>query len=335
MPDLDVSDLELRAQAGVWLARLRAEDRSQADEAGFCDWLTENPRHKNAFEAATLAWEAVGAVNIERSGIRNGRVVHDAPVARRLALATGVAVVAGVAGAGLLSVLDGWTNYMTPTGETRTVALEDGSRILLDTDTVLRARLGPNRRNIRLLRGRAHFAVAKDPTRPFIVAAGTREIIALGTAFDVAKRYETTTVLLQAGRVSVRSRKGTSIENLADLSSPGVRLTVSDTGRATQDYPDMQRMTAWQDGRVIFDGNTLADAVAEINRYNHRQIVLGADSLKSLRLSGVYVSGDPQAFSTSIATLFDLAVEEGAARTVLRPTGGAVAIVGHGWARAE
>jgi ferric-dicitrate binding protein FerR (iron transport regulator) len=57
-----------------------------------------------------------------------------------------------------------------------------------------------------------------------------------------------------------------------------------------------------------------------MNRYNHRQIVLGSEVLKPLRFSGVYVSGDPIAFATSVAALFDLTVQDENARTILQPT---------------
>lgn len=320
MSDQMDRDLELRAQAAVWLARLRADDRSHADEAGFHDWLAADPRNKAAFDAANQAWEHVGALNIRRKAHRRPATQRRPQYDRRMILAGGGALAAGIAGLGLWSLVEGWTSYTTSVGETRSIALADGSRLLLDTDTVVRTRLGGNRRSIELLRGRAHFAVAKDPMRPFVVAAGSREVVAVGTAFDVAREEGLTTVLLLEGHVAVRARSGLSSEQLADMATPGVRLTVLDNGRVSQDRPDLVRLTAWQTGRVVFEQDTLEAAVAEMNRYNHHQIVLGVDALKPLRFSGVYVSGDPAAFATSVAALFDLTVHQEANRTVLQPS---------------
>jgi transmembrane sensor len=232
----------------------------------------------------------------------------------------GAALAAGAAGVAVVSLLEGWTSYTTAVGEMRTVALSDGSRLILDTASAVRTKLSQGRRSIELVRGRAHFAVAKDPTRPFVVAAGAREVVAVGTAFDVARTDDTTSVLLLEGRVAVRTRRGLRLEEVADLGTPGVRLVMLENGRVTEDHPDVARLTAWQTGRLIFEQDTLADAVSEMNRYNHRQILLGSDGLKSLRFSGVYVSGDPLAFATSVAALFDLRVQDEDARTILQPT---------------
>jgi len=314
-------DAQLRAQAGVWLARLRSEDRTHADEAGFQDWLEEDPRHRAAFEAATLAWEAVGALHIQRA--QQGQARRRAlarRATRRMVIGGGAALAAGTVGVAVSSLLAGWTSYATAVGEMRTIALSDGSRLILDTDSAVRTNMDRGRRSIELVRGRAHFAVAKDPMRPFVVSAGVREVVAVGTAFDVSRSREGSTVLLLEGRVVVQKRRGFNLQRLADMAAPGVRLTMYDDGRIGEDRPDVARLTAWQTGRLIFDHDSLDYAVTEMNRYNHRQIVLGSDALKGLRFSGVYVSGDPHAFATSVAALFDLAVREEEARTILEPT---------------
>jgi transmembrane sensor len=309
----------LTAQASVWLARLRSEDRTRADEAGFQDWLAEDPHHRAAFDATTAAWEAVGALNLRRQ--------QDAARGRRPAFARRAVLIGGLAASAaaaayvtLSGVLDGWTDYTTAVGETRTVALSDGSLLILDTDTAIRTALGPQQRRVEILKGRAHFAVAKDPMRPFVVSAAARQVVAVGTAFDVTRDATTTTVLLIEGHVLVREQRGISSERVADMNEPGVRLVIEDVGRVTEDRPNLRRITSWQNGRLIFENETLAAAVAEMNRYSRRQIVLGAKGLNQLRFSGVYVSGDPLAFATSVATLFDLSMRDEPTRTLLAPT---------------
>src|SRR3546814_14166765 len=82
------------------------------------------------------------------------------------------------------------TELASKSGEIRTVALEDGSRVTLDTDTILHIAYSPTERGLKLERGRARFDVSYDASRPFVVFAGGGSITAHGTVFDVAVRSE-------------------------------------------------------------------------------------------------------------------------------------------------
>src|SRR3546814_1494012 len=96
-------------------------------------------------------------------------------------------------------------------GEIREVQLPDGSRVTLDTDRLVLTKFDRDMRDVRLVRGRARFNVEKD-NRPFVVAAGTGTIPALGKSFDVGlARDERVTVPLFEGAVAVRNRKSTRL----------------------------------------------------------------------------------------------------------------------------
>lgn len=285
---------EARAQAAAWLARLRSEERRPEDEAGFRAWLAESEAHRQAFDSINTVWEAAGALPREP---RRPRVES-----RRTVLASMAALVAG---AGTLGVWRAATAgvYATAVGEQRRVALDDGSMIILDTNSKVRVDLGDARREVELIRGRAHFEVVRDARRPFVVEAAGKQVVAIGTAFEVTREKDEVCVLVTKGEVAVFDPDRAGRQTLAR----GARATLTEAGPRI-DRPDLARVTAWQQGRAVFENDTLADAVAEMNRYSRRPIVIEDEAAARMHVSGVYSTGDTEAFARSLATLLPLDV---------------------------
>jgi transmembrane sensor len=291
----DTQDLPaVRAQAAAWLARLRSDERRPEDEAGFRTWLAESEAHRQAFDGVNTAWEAAGAL----PRMPRRRVGAD----RRLVMASALAFVAAGGSFGVWKTATAGT-YSTAVGEQRRVALDDGSLIILDTDSKVRVDLGDKRRAVELVRGRAHFEVAGDARRPFVVNAAGRQVIAVGTAFEVTRQEEEVCVLVIKGEVAVLDPQLSDQRTL----KPGARVVLSDAAPRV-DRPDLARVTAWQHGRAIFDNDTLAAAVAEMNRYSRRPIVIEGEEAAAMHVSGVYSTGDTEAFARSLATLLPLEV---------------------------
>jgi transmembrane sensor len=212
-------------------------------------------------------------------------------------------------------------------GEQRLVVLEDGSRMLLNTDTQLRVDFGSAQRTIEIRRGEAFFDVAKNPRRPFVVRIAGSEVVAVGTAFSV--RYapvshaaDELTVTLVEGQVKVRPASDKAGDALAPaqpvLMKAGDRLLLDRQPSHTVskvvtrlDRPDVERVMAWKRSETVFDDTSLADAVAEMNRYNRTPIVL-LDGLESagLRVSGLYRTSDSAGFASAVAALHGLNVHE-------------------------
>lgn len=296
----NVADIaEVRAQAAAWLARLRSDERAPQDEAGFRAWLAESETHRDAFDRINTVWEAAGALPPEPR--RKRALAAD----RRAVLASGLALIAAGSGLGVWRAATAGV-YSTAVGEQRRVALDDGSLIILDTDSKVRVDLSDKRRTVELLQGRAHFEVARDSRRPFVVSAAGRRVAAGGGAFDVTRQKGQLCVLVTNGEVAVFDPRLSGKQ----LIEKGARVTLADTTAAPLvDRPDLTRVTAWQHGRAVFDNDTLADAVAEMNRYSRRPIVIdGADAAK-MHVSGVYSTGDTEAFARSLATLLPLEVQ--------------------------
>lgn len=303
----------MNAEAAAWLARLHSDQRTLEDEAAFRLWLVKDERHGDAFARVTMAWDIAGSADADREIPPSADRGHSR---RAFVLASVVGAIA-VAGAGYGTwIHDEPDVYTTAIGEQRRVTLADGSSILLDTNSSLKVRLGQQRREIDLVKGRAHFVVAHDPLRPFTVRAGGQQVVALGTAFDVDHYDDKVEVLLTEGRVAVMPARPVPVRTERILHS-GDRLLFQKGVLVRQDRPEMDNMSAWQSGRLIFSQDTFADVAKAFNRYSQRQLVIADPSLAQMQISGAYDAGSPEAFARSAALLLPIRVEVSGQKVIL------------------
>jgi len=209
------------------------------------------------------------------------------------------------------------TYYETHVGEQRDILLADGSRITLNTNTLLSVRYSKARRYIELKRGEALFSVIHNSESPFDVSAGGTLTRAIGTEFNVDLRSATVTVSVLEGAVQVRQVKRTPSAAPADTGAVG------DTGAGfatlapalakgeaieigTQDQhvipekADVHRIDAWRTRQLEFSDTPLPAAVEEFNRYSHTHVTLGSADLNSVHVSGVFQIGDLDGFLFSL-----------------------------------
>ncbi|MEN2786875.1 FecR family protein [Sphingomonas qilianensis] len=281
-------------QAAEWLARLHADDRTPDDETAFRAWLNADPHHAAAFERASTIWESVGGLGV----LPATSTPH---VSRRTVLASAATiVVAGGAGFGWREAVAGV--YQTDVGEQRRLLLEDGTRVMLDTATRFRFRPHANTRILSLSNGRIDLNVAKD-ARPFLIEAGAQRASLPAGHVDVRR---------DGARVAFTAIEGTPqiLAGGATLAlESGHRMVMTDGRTDRVDRPDLQDLIAWQDGRLAFRDEMLSQAVAEMNRYTNRPLVVADAQVGGLRLSGMYRVGDPEAFARSIAILLPVRVQ--------------------------
>ena len=287
---------EIRADAAAWLARLRANDKTEADERAFRAWLAEDRLHSVAFEAMTEVWEAAGAEPATRpSGLTRRRAVL---------ASVGSMVLAGAYFSFRQSAYAGV--YQTAVGEQKHIALTDGTQIFLDTDTRIQATYDSETRLIALERGRCDFHVMENDKRPFVVDAAAQRIVARRTSFDVQRDGDDVSVVLLQGSASI-SDQNAFAQDPCVLKS-GERL-VARNSRARVDRPNLVRLVAWQTGQAVFENDSLAEAIREMNRYS--EVKLGATDpvVAEMRISGVYRVGDNVAFARSVAALLPVSIE--------------------------
>src|SRR5690606_33082440 len=142
------------------------------------------------------------------------------------------------------------------------------------TKTRLSVNYDEHRRHVRLEAGEAIFEVAKRPNWPFVVSAGDREVIALGTAFLVRRDSARLAVTLLEGKVAVTPSNQQVLNHLEgqiDLSriadidattlAPGERIVFEEHATPVVDRPELEKLTAWQQGLVNIEDLTLRQAM--------------------------------------------------------------------------
>jgi len=198
----------------------------------------------------------------------------------------------------------------TPVAQSRSVVLDDGTRVLLDARSRLRVAFTRGERNVELLDGQAQFDVAKNSSRPFRVRTKFAEVVAVGTLFDVATVPTRTTVTLIEGCVNVRAMPVTSQgEPKIEALVPGQQLTIDADGQLLdRKNVKLDNVTAWQRGTVVLDDVPLRDALATVNRYSITQIVIPEAALQERRVSGVFRIGDVETETMALERYFGLRV---------------------------
>lgn len=286
---------EIRAEAAAWLARLRADDKRPTDEAAFRVWLAQDSRHATAFEKVTEIWEATGAA-------------WDEPISvpRRPHRRALLAMAGSLAASGIFFAV--WQQaaaeiYETGVGEQKHAVLPDGTQVFLDADTKIRAHFDKTTRAVALERGRCNFHLKENDERPFVVDAAADQIIARHSTFDIRRDGDTVCVILTQGTAEVAA-DGEVLHHLL----PGDRFIAGTQGRRI-DQPHLAPLLAWQTGQAVFDNETLAEAIREMNRYSVVKITVTDANVAKLRISGVYRVGDNVAFAHSVASLLPVILE--------------------------
>lgn len=291
----------VRAEAAAWLARLRSEERTADDEKGFRAWLAESEAHRAAFEVTNSVFEMAGAAQRSTSRTPAPRVT------RRHVLRTGVTLAAASV-AGIAVYLRSGTTYATAIGEQRDVSLEDGTRVRLDTDSEIRVSMNEELRRVQLRRGRAHFDVAADSTRPFQVLALDQVVTASRGELDVSRDGVLVSVLPQGEPVQVANENAGAGISTPRMIMPGQLVVFAEDRLVREEHPELKRAIAWRFGRLALFQEPLAEAVAQMNRYTRRPIVILDPEIAQMRVSGNYSVGDAQAFATSISVLLPVEV---------------------------
>ncbi|BBP77728.1 sensor [Pseudomonas sp. Ost2] len=176
-------------------------------------------------------------------------------------------------------------SHASAVGERRVLALADGSRMTLDSNSRVTVEWHLRSRRVELQAGQALFDVSKTVFRPFEVEAGTTRVRVLGTLFSVDRLDQGARVTLVRGKVDVDTADGRHVQL-----APGQQVETG-PGRHLQPLGvDAEAAIAWKDNRLIFDRTPLADALARIQRYRTAPIRLDDPSLAGLPITGVFDS---------------------------------------------
>lgn len=371
------SATSISEQAAHWWAVLHSENASSVDHSEFGEWVARSPerveaylqmaRLSRALQSRDVRWPGTPADVLIREAkaappdvLPFSRGHSDSPVGlsptgedgdrglaensrRKAPLLAGLAASLVAAGVAVWLLLSGAREYQTAFGEQRSVLLDDGSRVTLNTASKIDVDLRKDRRLIHLVRGEALFDVAHDVRRPFDVQAGNTVLRAVGTQFNVELRPDDTTVTVVEGRVAVvpQSKLTSSMLNSLTLPPPlpkgresasqsknypspnfpaptaplilaaEERLIITRSGPGTpQHVTNMATATSWTQHQLVFENRPLSEVAAEFNRYNRSRIEIDSADLERQEVTGVFQSNDPGSFISFLSHIPGVEIRE-------------------------
>ena len=313
----------IRTQAATWFARLHADELSDAEQIEHQAWLDSDPAHRAAYERVERMWSMLGDFSptpeieqrlaaIPAAAPQTRAQLQRRPRRMRWLAACAAAVTAAVIGWRVFAPAPASEqHYASAIGEQRSITLDDGTQVDLDTGTTLRVRYSRQQRRIELDQGRAFFRVAHDSTRPLSVDTAQGSVRAVGTQFEVYRQNTGVDVALFEGKVQLRAadKNATAVATL----SPGQRAHL-----AAGQPPQVQNFQggsapAWITGQLVFENLPLRAAVEEFNRYGGSPLRVNDAALGELRVSGVFRSNDSSGFLEALNALHKVSAHTNAA----------------------
>jgi transmembrane sensor len=328
--------------AAEWVVRL---DRGLTPEevASLAEWLGADPRHAAEYARMSCSWQELDVIGAAPELVAMADEVETKAKTRRArrpawAMAVGVAAAAVIVVAFALWQIPrvvrspgpmgpSTKDYFVLTSTARHMALPDGSVAELNGDSRIETDFTPAARRVRLVQGEAHFNVAKDPARPFVVSAGPVTVRATGTAFNVRLAADFVEILVTEGKVQLGESAPTSEqrprhEESLDLASAGQALIAGERAVVqtapvakvpiTIDTPSRNQIDqalAWEGTQLVFDRTPLDQVVAAFNHYNSRQLMLANPALRNRTLSGVFRADNLEGFIRLLHASVDVIAE--------------------------
>lgn len=330
---------QIEQTAANWLAQRTSGQWSDADRQRFEAWIDESLAHRIAYVRVESVWNQVGRLQAVGAGNARGSVpargapikwvppvVQTPPVSaapqrklKRPLMAIAASVVLAVAvGCFVLAGLFMQQRYSTQIGRIDTVALADGSDVTLNTDSHIRVHIGSGERRVELDKGEAFFRVAKDASRPFVVAIGDKRVVAVGTEFSVQRLRNDIRVTVSEG--AVRIENFNAGQGRTEVLRAGSVAYTKNNSVAIDRRPvtSAEESLSWRHGYLVFRDTALADAVAEFNRYNSHKMVVADAQIAGLRIGGNFRATSTDVFLWMLQNGFPVTVEEREGRTVIQ-----------------
>ena len=346
---VDFPDMQtIREQAALWAVRVQgytynsSEGIPAQEMDSLKQWLALSERHREAFITMAAGWDAMADMEQlaeflplsdfappqkQRGKIRTlwsnwvtglawPRATFASAVMACMVLVTTLFITSQDSGI-----------YQTAVGEQLRLTLDDGSRVILNTDSQLQVDFSQQRRAVTLLKGEAHFEVAKNPERPFMVYADQGMVWAVGTAFTVHYRQDYVDVTVTEGRVKVYSEFSQS-NNTPPLNArlpdpqpePREALLLAGEQAAYKKAilthralapSHLEKKLAWHAGALVFEGETLAQAIEQISRYTSKQLIIADPALNDLTVGGRFKTDDIDGLLMALAISLNLKIEAG------------------------
>jgi len=319
-----LSDVEEEAAAWVW--RLDSETLTEADRQVFEVWVRRDPRNRRAFKEFGGVWRQLDDL-AEAKRPEKIATFTDPPTAtpsrRPLIWAAGLAASVMVAVGSYLLLPNGPSSetLATAVGQQRTITLPDQSVATLKPNTTNEAHAASSVRDVFLRKGEAHFTVAHDGARPFLVHAGDSVVRAVGTEFEVRVRdANQIEVIVNEGQVEVQAAEPPTTAGRAGprprssraprVLEAGERLRIGADVVVVQrvSVEDLSKTMAWRQGAGVFAGEPLSEAIAELGRYTDTRFVVTDPQITTLPVGGRFRTDDVDGFLSALEKAFPVAI---------------------------
>lgn len=297
-------------QAAEWLLRQAAPEWQEKDQAELDVWLNESHQHLAAYWRLEAGWARTERLVALKPGRARDAQIADRKIfwpVLRFAATAGIVIAIAIGGWYALSIRE--VEYATAVGQRAKILLADGSRVQLNTNSAISVKFGIWQRTVSLTKGEAFFDVRHNAARPFAVLAAGHRITDLGTKFSVRTTDNRLEVTLVEGRARLETVSPLIQHHATDL-VPGevVVATASTIAVAKVPMPSLAKALAWRQGQLVFNHTTLAEAAAEFNRYNKKQLLI-QPAIADLTISGVFDAGSIDTFTGMAKFAFKLRVE--------------------------
>lgn len=297
-------------EATAWVIRTR--DPDFRDWAGFTLWLEQSPAHATAYDRmmavddeltalipADPHYAAAPANDRGEPGWRRWRWIGGGAVAASLVAMLSI---------GMMTRADIYTVETRP-GETRSIALDDGTRIELNGGTSLR--LDHNDTRFAALdRGEATFTVTHDESDPFRVTVGQTIFEDAGTIFNIVHNGAVTRIGVAEGKVIYNPDSDA-------IALPAGRALRQDQSGVLLQSVAPESVAGWRRGSLTYDNAPLADVADDIAR----SLDVRVTGAPPLRFTGtIRLDRDPRRFFARAAPLMGVSAVETANGWVLKET---------------
>ena len=320
------SEDHIMDQASDWIAKLDRGLNAEEKQA-FQAWMAKSEKHQQILMEMAGMWDKMDSLN-KLSEVFPHTPQQKSTVTRNFAIAASFVL------ACLIS-LAAWNNpdwsisgdvqqivsenhYSTGVGEHSTFYLQDKTKVVLNTDSKLKVTYTDKQRLFELLQGELHVTVAHNASLPLSVHAGDRVIQAVGTAFNVELRDTEVELIVTDGKVLVAERdeaqqKPLELDNvrlpgssLAVVKGEMVELGAPQQQIARIDTSEIEANLSWQQGNLIFRGESLEDAMWEVSRYTSYSFELADDALKQVQVAGLFKTGDVNGLLAALEENFNV-----------------------------
>lgn len=335
---------DLRKTAIEWFLTMQNADAEHEERQRFESWLMSSPAHQAAYDEVCSLWENLDSpdelVQLE-SAMQQKAFVEKSNRHQKIRMTitrTLSALLFAVVGVTAYYSYDAWQNeplmQMVATaevGQIRSQVLEDGTRLLINSNSNVEITYTRRQRRVILKQGEASFNVAKNPDRPFIVDSGIAKVTVLGTRFAVNKFSSKVRVSVERGTVRVEPGQYSSMNSWSQNRNGDNVLTLRDNevaeitidGKTRRIQRPAADAFSFETGSIAFDQAGLEEIAETLSRY--RSVPLQYQLMpneEDTSITAILKAGNVEHFIKDLPYLAPIKTEQQGLSILLKPTQG-------------